>query len=69
MKPEHILEEQWITVKQGRMNGPGFEPAFNSFFNFCLNRKYVDPSLLQLEDVTFFFSSVKTLMTVTPTGK
>lgn len=54
MKPEKILEEQRITVKRGRTNGLGFEPAWNCFFDFYLSTRYVDPPLLQLEDVTFF---------------
>lgn len=54
MKPERILEEQRITVKRGRMNGLGFEPCHNAFFDFYLNTKYFNPPLLQLEDVTFF---------------
>jgi hypothetical protein len=48
-----ILEDQVIHVKRGRLNGLGFEPAFNSYFDFYLSPKYIDPPLLQLEDVTF----------------
>jgi len=48
-----ILEDQVIHVKRGRTNGLGFEPAFNSYFEFYLCSKYFDPPLLQMEDVTF----------------
>lgn len=54
MQPVRILDEQRITVKRGRMNGLGFEPCFNSFFDFYLSTRYTNPPLLQLEDVTFF---------------
>lgn len=53
MQPQQILKDQRITLKRGRTNGLGFEPAFNSYFDFYLSSKYVDPPLLQLEDVTF----------------
>ena len=48
-----ILEDQIIHVKRGRTNGLGFEPAFNSYFEFYLCGKYFNPPLLQMEDVTF----------------
>lgn len=53
MKASDILEDQVIHVKRGRSVGLGFEPAFNSYFDFYLNTRYFGQSLLQLEDVTF----------------
>src|SRR3954469_2043217 len=51
--PQQILEDQVIHVKRGRTNQFGFEPAWNSYFDFYLSPKYIDPPLLQLDDVTF----------------
>jgi hypothetical protein len=48
-----ILEDQVIHIKRGRTNGLGFEPAFNSYFDFYVSPKYIKPQLLQLEDVAF----------------
>jgi hypothetical protein len=53
MNVHEILADQVIHVKRGRMNGLGFEPAFNSYFDFYASSKYVDPPLLQLEDIAF----------------
>lgn len=39
-------------MKRGRSNGLGFEPCFNSYFDFYLNSQYFGEPLLQLEDVT-----------------
>jgi hypothetical protein len=69
MKPERILEEQRITVKRGRTNSLGFEPAFNSYFDFYLSSKYVDPPLLHLEDVTFHLFLRKNLNDNNPEWK
>jgi len=66
MKPEKILEEQRIYVKRGRMNGLGFEPAWNAYFDFYLNSKHVDPPLLELEDVTFHLYLRKNLNNSNP---
>lgn len=66
MQPKQILDDQRITVKRGRMNGLGFEPAHNSFFDFYLNSRYVDPPLLQLEDVTFFLFLRKNINDTNP---
>jgi hypothetical protein len=52
MKAKEILDDQVIHVKRGRTNGLGFEPAFNSYFDFYLNSKYFGEPLLEMEDVT-----------------
>jgi hypothetical protein len=49
------------TLHKGRTIREGFEPAFNAFFDFYLSPKYIDPPLLQLEDVTFFLFLRKNL--------
>jgi hypothetical protein len=53
MNASQILEDQVIHVKRGRLNAMGFEPCWNAYFDFYLSPKYIDPPLLQLEDVTF----------------
>jgi len=52
MRASQILDDQVVHVKRGRSNGLGFEPAFNSYFDFYLNSKYFGQPLLELEDVT-----------------
>jgi hypothetical protein len=69
MDASEILDGQTIVLKRGRMNGLGFEPCFNSFFDFYLSPKYVDPPLLQLEDVTFFLFLRKNLNDRDPSWK
>jgi hypothetical protein len=54
-----IVQDQRLTVKKGRTNGLGFEPCFNSFYDFYLDGRY--GPLLQLEDVTFFLYLRKNL--------
>lgn len=56
---ERIIQDQRITIKKGRTKGLGFEPCFNSFYDFYLDSKY--GPLLQLEDVTFFLYLRKNL--------
>lgn len=41
-------------VKQGRYIDFGFEPCSNAFFDFYVNPKYIDPPLLDIQDVGFF---------------
>jgi len=53
MTAKDILSDQVIQVKRGRSVGFGFEPAFNSYFDFYLESKYFGESLLELQDVTF----------------
>lgn len=50
---QEILESQVIRIKRGRMNKFGFEPAWNSYFDFYLSAKYLEKPILQLEDVAF----------------
>lgn len=66
MQPQQILSSQQITLKRGRTNGLGFEPAFNSFFDYYLDTRYFKPALLQLEDVTFFLYLRKNLNDADP---
>ena len=61
MQPQQILSDQQITIKRGRTNGLGFEPAFNSFFDFYLDTRYFDPPLLRFQDVAFFLYLRKNL--------
>jgi len=35
------------------MNSYGYEPAWNSYFDFYISPKYVSPALLKLEDMSF----------------
>jgi len=50
--PQQILEDQVVQVKAGRLRSQGFEPLFNSFYDYYLSSRYIDPPLLQFEDVT-----------------
>ena len=52
MNASEILEGQTIILKRGRMNSYGYEPAWNSYFDFYISPKYVNPSLLKLEDMS-----------------
>jgi hypothetical protein len=53
MVADKILSDQVVHVKRGRMNQLGFEPLYNSYFDFYLDGRYFGKPLLQLEDVTF----------------
>jgi hypothetical protein len=64
---KEIIDGQRLTVKRGRTNGLGFEPAFNSFYDFYLDSRY--GPLLQLEDVTFFLYLRKNLNDSNPHWK
>jgi DnaA N-terminal domain len=46
-----ILNDQVIYVKRGRMNGLGFEPCWNAYFDFYLETKYFGKPLLELQDL------------------
>jgi hypothetical protein len=48
-----ILEDQVVHLKRGRFNQYGFEPAWNAYFDFYASPKYIEPPLLQLEDIAF----------------
>lgn len=69
MNASQILDEQIIHVKRGRMNGLGFEPAFNSYFDFYLSPKYIDPPLIKLEDAMFHLFLRKNLNDRNPQWK
>lgn len=69
MRAADILEGQTIHVKRGRFNSYGFEPCWNSFFDFYLSPKYVSPPLLELQDVTFFLYLRKNLNDKDPSWK
>jgi len=68
-RASQILEDQIIHVKRGRLQGFGFEPAWNAYFDFYLSPKYIDPPLLQLEDVTFHLFLRKNLNDRNPEWK
>ena len=53
MNSSQILNDQVILVKRGRMNGLGYEPLWNAYFDFYLDAKWFGESLLELQDVTF----------------
>jgi len=53
MRANDILDDQIIHVKRGRQNGLGFEPLWNSYFDFYLDSRYFEEPLLELQDVTF----------------
>ncbi len=65
--PKNILSDQVIYLKRGRLNKFGFEPAWNSYFDFYLSSKYLEKPLLQLEDVTFHLWLRKNLNDEDPT--
>lgn len=69
MDAKAILEDQVIHVKRGRMNGLGFEPAFNSYFDFYLDAKWFGEPLLELQDVTFHLYLRKNLNDRNPQWK
>jgi hypothetical protein len=68
-RASHILEDQIIHVKRGRLQGFGFEPAWNAYFDFYLSPKYIAPPLLQLEDVSFHLFLRKNLNDHNPDWK
>ena len=69
MNANDILSDQVIHVKRGRSNGLGFEPAFNSYFDFYLSSKYFGQPLLELEDVTLHLYLRKNLNDTNKTWK
>ena len=69
MRADKILDDQIIHVKRGRLNGLGFEPAFNSYFDFYASSKYIDPPLIQLEDIAFHLYLRKNLNDTNPRWK
>jgi hypothetical protein len=64
-----ILDSQIIHVKRGRFHNYGFEPCSNAFFDFYVSPKYIEPALLQLEDVGFFLFLRKNINDTNPRWK
>jgi hypothetical protein len=62
-------KDQSFYVKQGRYIDFGFEPCANAFFDFYVTDRYIDPPLLQLEDVTFFLFLRKNVNPSNPSWK
>jgi len=69
MNSSEILDGQTIVLKRGRLNGLGFEPAWNSYFDFYISPKYISPSLLKLEDMSLHLFLRKNLNDKDPTWK
>jgi hypothetical protein len=69
MRASQILDEQIIHVKRGRQNGFGFEPLWNSYFDFYLDIRYFGEPLLELQDVTFHLYLRKNLNDKNPAWK
>src|SRR5687768_5078769 len=61
--------EQAMYVKQGRYIDFGFEPCANAFFDFYVNPKYIDPPLLDIQDVGFFLFLRKNVNPKSPSWK
>jgi hypothetical protein len=66
---EEILEDQVIRVKRGRLNKFGFEPAWNSYYDYYLSDKYLKKPILKLEDISFHLFLRKNLNDDDPTWK
>ncbi len=58
-----------MRVKQGRFIDFGFEPCANAFFDFYVTPKYIDPPLLELQDVAFFLFLRKNVNPSNPNWK
>jgi hypothetical protein len=69
MHSSEILEDQVIYLKRGRTNSFGWEPCWNAYFDFYLSSKYIDPPLLELEDVTFHLYLRKNLNDSNPSWR
>ncbi len=64
-----MANSQATYVKQGRYIDFGFEPCANAFFDFYVNPKYVDPPLLDIQDVGFFLFLRKNVNPKSPQWK
>jgi hypothetical protein len=62
-------KDQSFYVKQGRYIDFGFEPCANAFFDFYVNPKYIDPPLLDIQDVGFFLFLRKNVNPKNPSWK
>lgn len=69
MRASQILSDQVIHVKKGRFNSFGFEPLWNSYFDFYLDSRYFKEPLLELQDVTFHLYLRKNLNDHNPRWK
>ncbi len=63
------IKEQSLYVKQGRYIDFGFEPCANAFFDFYVNPKYIDPPILDIQDVGFFLFLRKNVNPKNPSWK
>jgi hypothetical protein len=61
--------DQSLYVKQGRYIDFGFEPCANAFFDFYVTPKYIDPPLLELQDIGFFLFLRKNVNPKNPSWK
>ena len=68
MNPKNTLDGQ-VILKKGRLNNFGYEPAWNSYFDFYISEKYVSPQLIRLEDAMFHLFLRKNLNTRNPEWK
>jgi hypothetical protein len=69
MHAKDVLSDQVIHVKRGRSNSFGFEPLWNSYFDFYLDGRYFEEPLLELQDVTFHLYLRKNLNDKNPSWK
>jgi hypothetical protein len=69
MDADKILEGQAIVLKRGRMNSYGYEPAWNSYFDFYISPRYIKPSLLKLEDMSLHLYLRKNINDKNPSWK
>lgn len=69
MRASQILNDQVIHVKKGRFNSFGFEPLWNSYFDFYLDSRYFGKPLLELADVTLHLYLRKNLNDKNPDWK
>ncbi len=69
MNAKDILSDQVIVVKRGRSNSFGWEPCWNSYFDFYLDKRYFGKPLLELGDVTFHLYLRKNLNDKNPNWK
>lgn len=68
-KASRMPREQSLYVKQGRFIDFGFEPCANAFFDFYVTPKYIEPPILELEDIGFFLFLRKNVNPSNPSWK
>lgn len=69
MDIKQILDDQVIHIKRGRSNSFGFEPLWNAYFDFYLDRRYFGQPLLEMGDVTFHLYLRKNINDRNPSWK